>query len=65
MSDWQPIETAPKDGTPIYACRWNGIEIVYWSPERESFVYLNNNLMNNFDAVYWISIPKIQKLPAL
>lgn len=34
---WRPIETAPKDGTPILVCRHNGVfhdyYVVWWSSD--------------------------------
>jgi hypothetical protein len=32
VADWQPIETAPKDGTKILACNESGeIAVVHWA----------------------------------
>lgn len=32
MTDWQPIETAPKNGTPILIGhpKWLGVVFAYW-----------------------------------
>ena len=40
---WQPIETAPKDGTPVLAvlhCRssgWTEVEVIEWDEEDEQW----------------------------
>lgn len=42
MSDWQPITTAPKDGTPIlatqkgYAYTLNRCKVVFWDDEADA-----------------------------
>lgn len=36
MNEWQPIDTAPKDGTRILLANPNGIYLGYWNPEFES-----------------------------
>jgi len=35
MAGWQPIDTAPKDGTEILASDYDAIEIVSWVEDRE------------------------------
>ena len=39
MSEWKPIETAPKDGTDIIACTYG--------------TYDNGNVYYNFAVVHW------------
>ena len=33
MSEWQPIETAPKDGTEVLVFCRHGVKIAYWNAE--------------------------------
>jgi hypothetical protein len=52
MSDWQPIETAPKDGTKILAhCIANGvsyISVIWWRGERyKDSLYKWRNSLND------------------
>jgi hypothetical protein len=35
MSEWQPIETAPKDGQPILVWRDSGVHIMRWRIRRD------------------------------
>lgn len=48
MSEWKPIETAPKDGTPVigafFAIRWadshrkHDVVRCWWQPEFDAFI---------------------------
>ena len=66
MTDWQPIETAPKDGSKIILyrdsdvfalCSWGGEEIsengafwIWWVPEPEWIAEIKN-------PTHWIPLP--------
>lgn len=50
---WQPIETAPKDGTYILACVAGYIpEVAHWQDDRKVFDFLSASDMPNDQA--WI-----------
>lgn len=68
MSDWQPIETAPKDGTAILAWEkdWECPAVVsleeydgteYWE-YRESLI---NDAMGEAFPTHWIPLPDAPK----
>jgi len=46
MGDWQPIETAPKDGTPILAMQWGNA-----LPDYETTVYVCKWISNEFENI--------------
>ena len=66
MTGWQPIETAPRDGTPILAAiptpaisgqtHWRGV--LFWSNGSGGF-WLNrdNRVLMPGDPTYWMPLP--------
>jgi hypothetical protein len=52
---WQPIETAPKDGSEIVVLTSHGIpEIAYWKPSVEEFCAGPRGLI----VTRWFPLPK-------
>jgi hypothetical protein len=72
--EWQPIETAPKDGRRIVAWRqgygWNGWEVLRWKVNtRTGREYFGDPLENDdYDLAdeqptHWLPIPEPPRLP--
>src|SRR4051794_12290144 len=65
-AEWQPIETAPRDGTSILVCRDNGCgwdyAVVWWWDEGGDYPWVIGNIPND-DAIadgrpeYWMPLP--------
>lgn len=56
---WQPIETAPKDGTEILASDYDAVEILSWEPPRRpgsSGCWIGRNLDPMFPE-WWQPLP--------
>jgi hypothetical protein len=62
--EWQPIETAPKDGTPIliyettlgpvtYVCFWNSFHEYWVEAEGEQY--------SSFNPTHWMPLPEPPK----
>ena len=64
---WQPIETAPRDGTPILVWGGHNCSIVTWDAAaaywrlhgngQELHDYLGDSEWNYADAAYWCPLP--------
>lgn len=78
MSEWQPIETAPKDGTQIlaygrygwggYAKRKIGWAVISWAEEfggdESRWVLVHDNpYVDVMFPTYWMPLPKAPPLP--
>ena len=63
---WQPIDTAPKDGTEILASDYDAIEIVSWVEPR--FNLIPGNWVGRDGCVmlpgWWQPLPDHPPLPA-
>lgn len=67
MSDWQPIETAPRDGTTFIATDGNEVEPVYyvryshWSVGEYDLRYSSRQEGEEslwFNPTHWMPLPK-------
>jgi len=56
MSEWQPIETAPTDGTPVDLWHRDGFRIteVWWDSEDECWTHYGSD--SNFS--HWMPLPE-------
>lgn len=73
--EWQPIETAPKDGTNILISDGSSITTAYWTDEEEDYdwiedptqkiVYEEGWMTSDFDvgddATHWMHLPRPPK----
>ena len=62
MSEWQPIETAPKDGTAFLVCspyRYpHTVACVVWEPVHQSWACSWDNWpLEAFVATHWMPLP--------
>ncbi len=58
MSEWQPIASAPKDGTEILVCKAGSeelVELISWNPVL--LRWLDRNAEPYFGATHWMAIP--------
>ena len=55
MQEWQPIETAPKDGTPVDMWHKNGFRLpeTWWMPTYECWA----GAFDDSDFTHWMPIP--------
>lgn len=62
QDDWQPIETAPKDGTEILAY-WEGhMDVMSWDQDMENFTDdLGYTVRGNRQPSHWQPLPEPPK----
>ncbi len=61
MSEWQPIETAPKDGTPIiYYDKRDFIGEAFWMDKDEHDpAWWDEACTETVDPIYWMPRPAL------
>lgn len=60
MSEWQPIETAPRDGTPILVgCVGRGVLIATWYERMKCFseAITGTDLWGAKTPTHWMPLP--------
>ena len=62
MSEWQPIETAPKDGTEILAwSRREGVFVVFWYTLMGGWCWTAHDLDGDetMNPTHWMPLPEL------
>ena len=62
MTNWLPIDTAPKDGTEILASDYYTIEIVSWSVQQVWYGWFDREGRIMFPS-WWRPLPEHPPLP--
>lgn len=66
MTEWQPIETAPRDGTEILASDYDVIEIVSWGisqGEWQDWMHWSDREGGIMFPSWWQPLPEHPPLP--
>lgn len=64
MMDWQPIETAPKDGTRVLGCDGSCVEVIFFIKGRGWFNQSAEiSLWNVFPPTHWMPLPQPPTTP--
>ena len=68
LQQWQPIETAPRDGTPILGARLdcNDLYVMYWMEEDETaplyrWAIIDGGVMHKDALTHWMPLPEPPK----
>ena len=59
LFEWQPIETAPKDGTEIILCDMNWPRVDGYRPRKIGLFYAGKWLINggSWEPTHWMPLP--------
>lgn len=61
MSDWQPIETAPKDWTHVLLAFGSSVAEGYWLEGADLWLYANTSIDDESciidDPTHWMPLP--------
>ena len=60
--EWQPIETAPKDGTNVLLCADGYVEIGFWLPNPHTWNdgawWVEGGQITARNTTHWMPLPK-------
>ena len=54
LTQWQPIDTAPKDGTLVLICEYGCVYVAIFN--KEGFCYNDEHI--GFNPTHWMPLPK-------
>jgi hypothetical protein len=64
MTDWQTIETAPKDGSDILIVRLNRVRVGFWRPKEGRWGFYGAGGVwaeKNNPPTHWMPLPEPPK----
>ena len=61
QNQWQPIETAPRDGRRFllstkHASEWQGMFVAYWNKSEEEWFFTPEHYVGN--PTHWMPLPQ-------